>query len=313
MSLANGIFKNIQLFQRTIDIIKIIVHNMKMNYTVLDTSEKIQYFLKSLHSVTKIAVDFESESNLHIYGEHLCLVQIFDGENYYLLDPRSGAVSEKDIVDFLTHPIEKVWFSVSSDHALVYKKYNTKITNIFDIRALALTLGFEGNLTSLVKEYLNVESDISNKKALQKTNWLRRPLSTEQIDYALSDVEHLLTLQTLLQTKVTDKKLEKEAQRQLKKAHEVSHGKPGWTKLCNWKKLTKEQQSQLKEYFLARDSVAKKNNVPAHLVLAKDKVVELGKTCPKTEHAMLKIVGIMNIRFAQSLKKALSEAFSKLN
>lgn len=284
-----------------------------MNYTVLDTIEKLHKFLSHLDSVEKIAVDFEGESNLHIYGEHLCLIQIFDGKDYFLFDTRSKNITNEDIVQFLQHPIEKVWFSVSSDHALIFKKYNTKITNPYDIRALALTLGFEGNLTGLVKEYLNIESEYTNKKALQKTNWTRRPLTQEQIDYALSDVEHLLALQTLLQEKVKNAGLEKEATVQLKKAHEVHIGKPGWTKLCNWKKLSKEQQSNIKEYFLARDEVAKKNNVPAHMVLAKEKVVELGKTCPKTEIEMLKIVGAMNMRYAQSLKKALSDAFKKLH
>ena len=291
----------------------IIRDNKSMNYTVLDTSQKIMDFLNNLTIDSKIAVDFECESNLHIYGEHLCLVQIFDGKNYFLLDPRSKDVQENDIITFLTHPVEKVWFSVSSDHALVLKRYNTKIANIYDIRALALTLGFEGNLTGLIKEYLNIETDTTNKKALQKTNWLRRPLTTEQIDYALSDVEHLLTLQTILQEKVKEAELEKEAKHQLAKAHSVSLGKPGWTKLCNWKKLSKEQQNNLKEYFIARDIVAKKNNVPAHFVLAKEKVVELGKSCPKTEQEMLKIVGAMNMRFSQSLKKTLSESFKRLH
>ena len=35
----------------------------------------------------KITKDnFEEESNLHVYGEHLCLIQIFDGNSYYVID-----------------------------------------------------------------------------------------------------------------------------------------------------------------------------------------------------------------------------------
>jgi ribonuclease D len=28
--------------------------------------------------INTIAMDFEGEINLHIYGEHLCLIQVFD-------------------------------------------------------------------------------------------------------------------------------------------------------------------------------------------------------------------------------------------
>ncbi|MDL0089752.1 hypothetical protein [Campylobacter gastrosuis] len=33
-----------------------------------------------------LAVDFECEYNRHKYGEFLCLVQIFDGKNCYVID-----------------------------------------------------------------------------------------------------------------------------------------------------------------------------------------------------------------------------------
>ena len=59
-----------------------------MTYTLLDSDEKIFKFLDSISSLDEIAVDFEGEFNLHIYGEHLCLIQIFDKSNYYIIDPR---------------------------------------------------------------------------------------------------------------------------------------------------------------------------------------------------------------------------------
>ena len=68
-----------------------------MKYVSLDSDEKILSFISSLNPSSPIAVDLEGEFNLHIYGEHLCLIQIFDGKDFYIIDPRSKAVSEKAV------------------------------------------------------------------------------------------------------------------------------------------------------------------------------------------------------------------------
>ncbi len=123
----------------------------------------------------------------------------------------------------------------------------------------------------------------------------------------------MLALQKLLQDKVKEAGVEALAKEQLLKANFVSESKPGWTKICNWKKLNKEEQTNLKEYFIARDKVARQYNLPAHFILAKEKVVALGKNCPKTQGELFRIVGFINRRYEQSLKTELIAAFNRVN
>ena len=183
-----------------------------MKYVSLDSDEKILSFISSLNPSSPIAVDLEGEFNLHIYGEHLCLIQIFDGKDFYIIDPRSKAVSEKAVVAFFTSDIQKVWFDVQSDNSLIFKVYGITINNVFDVRALAKALGFMGNLISLEEEFLKLNKDSVDKKKLQQTNWLKRPLTDEQIEYALSDVEYLLELKRVLLIVVEEKGVSKEAE-----------------------------------------------------------------------------------------------------
>ena len=68
-----------------------------MDYIYLDSDEKIEKALVPLSQKKRIAVDFEGEFNLHIYGEHLCLIQIFDGCDFYLIDPRAEHVTIKGL------------------------------------------------------------------------------------------------------------------------------------------------------------------------------------------------------------------------
>ena len=283
-----------------------------MTYTLLDSDEKIFKFLDSISSLDEIAVDFEGEFNLHIYGEHLCLIQIFDKSNYYIIDPRSKCVSEKGIIAFLTSPIRKIWFDAQSDNALVYKAYKTTIENVYDVRALAKALGFMGNLVSLEETYLKVKSEVVDKKRLQQTNWLKRPLSEEQICYALSDVEHLFDLKSVLIKEVEDKNLTKNAEYLLKCACNKPKLTPPWTKLCSTRELSKEQRLALEEYFIARDVVAKRFNVPSYYVLDKHKIVELAKKNPKSLDEVYSIMGPCNQRFELFLRSSMKNAFDHL-
>ena len=46
-----------------------------MNYTLIDNSADLEKYIAAWNVLDRIAVDFECEFNLHIYGEHLCLIQ----------------------------------------------------------------------------------------------------------------------------------------------------------------------------------------------------------------------------------------------
>ena len=203
-----------------------------MDYTYLDTDEDISAAVAHWNGKDRIAVDFEGEFNLHIYGEHLCLIQVYDGEGFYIIDPRSGSVTLNGLKAFFLSPVEKVWFDAQSDAALVHKNYGIVIANIFDIRILALTLGYTGNLTGLKETYLGISSEGSgSKKRNQTANWLKRPLPQPQIEYALEDVRYLLALKDVLVPLVRDAGLEKKAEGEMRKALRVKEPVPGWKKV----------------------------------------------------------------------------------
>lgn len=138
-----------------------------MIYTTLDSDEKIIAQCKRWENGPSLAVDFEGEYNLHIYGEHLCLIQIYDTEGFYIIDPRSGRVSKKGLEAFFSLPNEKIWFDIQGDAALIYKVYGLKIKNVFDVRVPAKILGYNGNLIGLQKEYLGIDVNINKKKNQQ--------------------------------------------------------------------------------------------------------------------------------------------------
>jgi ribonuclease D len=248
------------------------------NFKLIDTDNSLNeliHYLKE-NKLLSIAMDFEGEFNLHIYGEHLCLIQLFDTEDFYIIDPFK--ISNEMLKLFLEDTdIEKIMFSCDSDAALVKKQFDIQMKNIFDVRILALELGFEKGYGALVEHYLDINiGDKASKKKNQMTNWLTRPLKESQIQYALEDVAYLHKLKEVLLDEAKNENILKVAMRKMTIAGQITKPfKPGWTKITNWKRLSKEQKVFLKHFFIARDIVARKINLPAVRVLEKRKLVDL--------------------------------------
>ena len=283
-----------------------------MDYTYLDTDEDISAAVARWNGKDRIAVDFEGEFNLHIYGEHLCLIQVYDGEGFYIIDPRSGSVTLKGLKAFFLSPVEKVWFDAQSDAALVHKNYGIVIANIFDIRILALTLGYTGNLTGLKETYLGISSEGSgSKKRNQTANWLKRPLPQPQIEYALEDVRYLLALKDVLVPLVRDAGLEKKAEGEMRNALRVKEPVPGWKKVGDWRRMSKREKVYVKNVFIARDKIARRFNVPAAHVMEKRFIPAIASSPPESIERLSAMLRGQNPRFIKLLIPSLWQALKQ--
>lgn len=257
-------------------------------YTLIDSDDRLTSLVAEWKgaAIDMVAMDFEGEFNLHIYGEHLCLIQLNDGDRFFLVDPFK--VSMEAIKAFLEDgTIAKIMFDCASDSALMRKQYGVQIENICDLRIHALALGHTGSLGSLVELYLGdvPKPNTGSKKKNQRTNWLTRPLRREQILYALDDVAHLFALKEILEAEVEKKGLAAEVGEKMASAGKKTKGeeRPAWSKFSSWKYLSKKEKTYLKHFFLARDTLAQKYNVPAVQILEKHNLLEMAKDVPATE------------------------------
>lgn len=262
------------------------------NYTIIDSDAGLRALLERWRQekITRIGMDFEGEFNLHIYGEHLCLIQLYDSHDFYVVDPFT--VSTGALKDFLeSEDVEKIMFDCASDSSLVRKQYGIQLKNICDVRVMAMALGFMGNLAGLIERYApqvrQQQEDTGSKKKNQMTNWMKRPLRQAQLAYALEDVAHLFILREALSAEVVAEGLEESVSAQMVRAP-LPKGpeKPGWEKLTGWKYLNRIQRLYVREFFCARDAVAQAHNVPAARILDKKQLVSLAKIAPLSRSSM---------------------------
>ena len=258
-----------------------------MDYTFISKSSDLCSLLErwNAEGVSCVAMDFEEESNLHCYGEHVCIIQLYDKKDYYILDALALAKDPAGLAAmkaFLEGPVEKVMFACQSDAALARKALGIQMHTVYDVRVIAMALGFNGNLTGLIERNLGFcPESTSQKKKYQTANWMRRPIPKEQIEYALSDVRYLFELRDSLVSEMEQKL--KPAEKK-KVAHDLATcaeqknpERPGWEKICNFKMLNKSEKVYIKHFFLARDGLARKADVPATRILPKQLVVEMAK------------------------------------
>ena len=258
-----------------------------MEYTFISKAPDLDELLLrwSSEGISCVAMDFEEESNLHCYGEHVCIIQLFDRVSYYILDALALAKDPHGLSlmkEFLEGPIQKIMFACQSDAALARKALGIQMRNVYDVRVIALALGFSGNLTGLIERNLGFcPESTSQKKKYQTANWMRRPIPPGQIEYALSDVEYLFALRDSLVCEMEQKLKPAEKKRVGRElstcADQKNPERPGWEKICNYRMLNTREKVFIKHFFLARDGLARKADVPATRILPKQDIVAMAK------------------------------------
>lgn len=134
------------------------------------------------------------------FNPRLGLIQVCDGEKNYLLDPL--AITQwAEFVAILDDPaIMKTLHSCSED-LVVFRGFFGKVpAPLFDTQRAAAFLGFGYSISyqNLVKEVLGLEVS----KDQTRSDWLRRPLSEEQLAYAALDVACMPGMTSFLQDRL---------------------------------------------------------------------------------------------------------------
>jgi len=171
----------------------------------------------------------------------------------------------------------------------------TLFTNIFDsqIACAFLDLGSNISYGNLVKLLLNIELN----KDQTTTNWLARPLTDKQINYALDDVYYLYKVYLILKNKLTtikynwtqEESLNKNISFYINEQHNYINIKNAW-------KLNNLQLFVLRNLYLMRERLAKNKNKPRSWLITNDDLFILAFNIPTKLHQLNKLNILHNIK-----------------
>ncbi|WP_349984857.1 ribonuclease D [Stenotrophomonas sp. WHRI 8082] len=148
---------------------------------------------------TRIGLDTEFIRE-RTFWPQLALVQMAVGEEILLIDPLAPGMAEA-LAPWLTDTsIVKVMHSASEDLVAFKHTCGALPRPLFDTQIGASLAGIGGGMgyQKLVQEITGV----ALAKGETRSDWMRRPLSDSQLQYAADDVEHLFALHDAISAKL---------------------------------------------------------------------------------------------------------------
>jgi len=263
-----------------------------MNYLIEEQSQlteleplfrQLQDNNTSPNSPNVVAVDTEFLRE-KTYNAKLCLVQLGIGEHQYCIDVLAIQDLSLLVGLFENNNVVKLFHAARQDMEVIYQTLGVLPKPIFDTQLAVAFLGADMQIGygALVQESLGIELP----KTQSRTDWTRRPLSPEQIDYAGDDVAYLEALYRLAMQDLVEQDKLAWYQAELETYYEMD--KYDIDPAQAYKRLSGgglciRQQYMLKALAEWRESTAIKKNIPRSWVLRDDKLYELACSNAKNE------------------------------
>lgn len=226
---------------------------------LVDPCRDKNFLIDSLNEQDIIAVDTEFDWR-NTYFPKLCLLQIASKSKILLID-----CLQSESLNFLKKILENenkliILHASRSDTTVLFTNLNIKVKNTFDIQIAEkyISNGDLKNYATIVNKYFH----INLKKTETNSNWLKRPLSEDQLNYAADDVNYLLEIYEK-QKKILKKtdfleKVYKESIKESRLGNQNLH-------VSRIKKLNRFSKVE-KNIFLWREKYAENLNIPTSYI-----------------------------------------------
>ncbi|MEO1171882.1 MAG: HRDC domain-containing protein [Myxococcota bacterium] len=283
--------------------------------TYIDTEEKLADWLSYCEGKTVLAVDTESDS-FHHYREKVCLIQMSATGRDAIIDPL--AVDIEPLRETLKDPkIAKIFHDAVYDLVCLKRDYDFEVEGIFDTMVASRLLGYKSfGLGPILNERFGF---VANKK-LQRSDWARRPLSAEQIDYARFDTHFLEELRIALIDELEAAGRLKWAEEEFARLPEVANrirpratgpDPDGFWRVKGIRNLGPEILGRIRSLHMAREKIAERVDRPPFKVFGDHVLVELARHPPKRLSDLRPRPGLRKAgvdRFGKEIFDALSKA-----
>jgi ribonuclease D len=168
--------------------------------TPISTTAELAVFCDKLKGQPFVAVDTEFMRET-TYWPKLCLIQAAGANGVEAcIDPLSEDMDLEPFLEILRdQTILKVFHAARQD-VEIFNNLNAMPVPLFDTQVAGMAAGFGEQIAydALVRQMLKIELD----KSSRFTDWARRPLSDNQLTYALADVTHLASLYPMLRERL---------------------------------------------------------------------------------------------------------------
>lgn len=282
--------------------------------TVVTHQARVAEIVREIEAAGAFALDLEFVSESR-YVPELCLMQVAWGDpeapELAALDPLE--VDCRPVADLVaSERVETVFHAAQADLALLAYRFDTVPAAVYDtqIAAAFLGLGEQIGYANLMASLLGVEID----KGHQYTDWCRRPLSPEQLSYALDDVRYLGRAWTLMRRDLEEAGrldwVEEETELHAAQSSTRIPPEERYKRVKGWNRLKGKQLGALRGLAAWRERLALADNRPPSWIVGDRSLLEIARHRPDTPGALGRIRGVKEAviqRHAKDILQAMAE------
>jgi len=247
----------------------------------LDDATALERWLARREPGEPVALDTEFERTDTFFPKP-GLVQLAASDGAFLVEP-SVASGTAAFVDWLARDCNpKLLYAMSEDLDLIRHWLGCEMAGAIDLQIGAALAGFGYAMgyARLVEELLGETLD----KSETRSDWLQRPLSARQEQYALDDVRYLHRIHECVVNRLKEKGLDGalaeeseqvalDWQKQSDPAHYFTRLRGGW-------RLKRHEQAILQRLSYWRELECRRRNRPRHRILSDRGLLELAQAGP---------------------------------
>lgn len=260
---------------------------------VISKQDNLASICEEIDQLGRFALDLEFIPE-KTFNPVLALLQIATDKAVYIIDPCSNVNLDMIWQKVADQRIRKILHAAKEDLNIIRQLSNVTPVNIFDTQVAAGFLGF--GYPAGYKKLLDQVLGIQINKSESFTDWLIRPLSNTQLQYAYEDVCHLL----LLADKLTDLLKEKgrlnwaTEECALLFTQQVSCDLKDYsiTKIKGARSLSRQKLAVLQALCNLRLVEARRTNKPLKAILSDMTLLELAKKLPNKAGSFEEMRGI---------------------
>lgn len=246
-----------------------------------------------MRGATVLAVDTEFMRE-KTYFARLCLIQVATDDVAAVIDPLVLTDLAPLFELFLEPGITKVFHAGSQDLEILCRMMGTPPSPVFDTQVAATLagqptqVGYQQLISSLLGVHLG--------KAHTFTDWSARPLSEEQVEYALDDVRYLPEAYRMLHDRLTAEGrlswLAEDFERMADPATYEVVPEQQYRRVKRASSLDRRSLAVLREVAAWRERAAQTKDIPRRWLLSDESLLEIARRAPQDVKALGAIRGV---------------------
>lgn len=281
-----------------------------MDFQYIDNNKSLAEFCAKIQHCQFCALDTEFVREKTYYPV-LALIQLATETLQACIDPLVISDFSPLVAIFENSSIVKILHSPSQDLELFYQQFNALPDPVFDTQLAAAVLGYANQIG--YADLVNRKCAVQLEKKYTRANWIKRPLSSGELDYAMDDVRYLIQMYQDMKSELEKRGrwswIQTDFAKMSDKAEYEMDSTALWKKLRGVQRLKGAALNNADQLCRWREKLAIAKNRPRRWMMKDEDIIDIARFKPAT-HKDLAQIGNLSAEYVKRHGDAILQVLS---